>query len=89
MAPEVQDTLESSTANPGLVDQWPPEQEAYVIVDVLKNFMTTINETILQQLHQQVKKTTEAMTFMRLFPAFDYVPTAGCKPSHSVLPLLR
>ena len=47
VAAEVQDASESSRANPRSVGQWPPEREAYITVDALKNFMTTMTDTIL------------------------------------------
>ncbi|KAJ8433976.1 LOW QUALITY PROTEIN: hypothetical protein Cgig2_024681 [Carnegiea gigantea] len=45
-------------------------------MDALKNFMTTITDTILQQ----VKKTTEAVNSARPLPTF--VRTQGCDLSH-------
>jgi len=79
---EVQDDSESSWANPHSVGQRPPKWEAYVTVDALKNFMTTMSDTFLQQVTEQVKKTREVVHSMSLLPTFDYVPTTGCEPSH-------
>ncbi|KAJ8423201.1 LOW QUALITY PROTEIN: hypothetical protein Cgig2_015224 [Carnegiea gigantea] len=42
--------------------------EAYVTVDALKNFMSTMTDVIMQQVSEQVKKAME-------------VPTEGCEPS--------
>ncbi|KAJ8432124.1 hypothetical protein Cgig2_027706 [Carnegiea gigantea] len=50
-------------------------------LDALKNFMTTMTDTILQQVTEQVKKTMEAVSFIRPFLAFDYVHTTSCEPS--------
>jgi len=47
VAPEVQDASESSRANPHSVGQRPPQREVYVTTDALKNFMTTMTDTIL------------------------------------------
>ncbi|KAJ8450745.1 hypothetical protein Cgig2_021217 [Carnegiea gigantea] len=82
VASKVQDALESSWANPRSVRQRLPEREAYVTVHALKNFMTTMTDTILQHLTEQVKKTIEVVSSIRSLPAFDYVPTAECEPSH-------
>jgi len=49
VALEVQDASESSRVNPHSVEQHPPTREAYVTMDVLKNFMTTITDTILSK----------------------------------------
>lgn len=80
--PEVRDASESSRENQCLVGQRPPELEAYVMVETLKNFMTTMTDTILQQVTKQVKKTVEVMNSKRPLPTFDYVPTMGRKLSH-------
>mgnify|MGYP001147376969 CR=1 FL=1 len=48
-APEVKDASESPRVNPYSMGQCPPKQEAYVTVDTLKNFMTTITDTIIHQ----------------------------------------
>ncbi|KAJ8419305.1 LOW QUALITY PROTEIN: hypothetical protein Cgig2_007976 [Carnegiea gigantea] len=53
------------------------------------NFMTTMTDTILQQVIGQVKKTMEAVNLARPLPTLDYVPTAGCEPSHRHAPLGR
>ena len=78
VSPKVQDISESSQANPRFDGQCPPEQEAYVTVDVLKNLMSTMTDTILQQLTEQVKKTMEVVNSARPLPTSDYVPIAGC-----------
>jgi len=85
-APKVDDASESSQHSPSTW-QRPPEWEAYIIVDVLKNFMATMTDTILQQVIEKVKKSTmESVSSMRPQPAFDYVPTAGYEPSHRCAP---
>ena len=85
-APEMQDASESSQANPRSIGQRPPEREACIKVGALKNFMTTMTDTILQQVTEQVKKTMEVMGSMRPLPAFDYVPTSRYKLSHRRTP---
>ncbi|KAJ8427241.1 hypothetical protein Cgig2_016933 [Carnegiea gigantea] len=55
---------------------------AYVTVDTLKNFMSTMTDTLMQQVSKQVKKSVEAASSVRPLSRFNYVPTAGCEPSH-------
>ena len=50
-------------------------------MDALKNFMATMIETLLQQVIEQVRKTTEAESSMQPLPMFDYEPTQGYEPS--------
>ncbi|KAJ8436705.1 hypothetical protein Cgig2_027226 [Carnegiea gigantea] len=50
-------------------------------MDVLKNFMTTMTNTLLQQVAEQVKRTMEVESSMRPLPMFNYKPTRGCKSS--------
>ena len=50
--PKVQDTSESSRENPGSPSQHPPEWEAYVMVDALKNFMSTMTDIIMHQVSE-------------------------------------
>ncbi|KAJ8426921.1 hypothetical protein Cgig2_010439 [Carnegiea gigantea] len=52
------------------------------MVDALKNFMSSMTGTITQQVTKQVRRIMEAATSARPLPHFDYVPTAGCEPSH-------
>ncbi|KAJ8428288.1 hypothetical protein Cgig2_027420 [Carnegiea gigantea] len=52
------------------------------MVDTLKNFMSVITDTITRQVSEQVKRAMEVANSARPLPHFDYVPTAGCKPSH-------
>ncbi|KAJ8451982.1 hypothetical protein Cgig2_016563 [Carnegiea gigantea] len=52
------------------------------MVDALKNFMSTMMDTITWQVSEQVKMAMEAANSARPFPHFDYVPTNGCEPSH-------
>ncbi|KAJ8424841.1 hypothetical protein Cgig2_030068 [Carnegiea gigantea] len=52
------------------------------MVDAVKNLMSTITNTILQQVTEQVKKTMEAVNSARPLPTFDYLPTARCEPCH-------
>ncbi|KAJ8427345.1 hypothetical protein Cgig2_013033 [Carnegiea gigantea] len=56
-------------------------------MDTLKNFMTTMKDTILQQVTEQVKKTMDVVSSMRPMPAFNYVPTEGCEPSYRRTPV--
>jgi len=84
--PELQDASKSSQSNPRSVGQRPPKREAYVTVNALKNLMSTMTDTILQQVTEQVKKTMEAVISMRPLPTFDDVPTAGCKSSYKHAP---
>ena len=60
----------------------PPKWEAYFTVDAFKNLMSTMTDTILQQVTGQVKEAMEAANFARPIPTFDYVPTARCESSH-------
>jgi len=78
---EVQDASKSSRAIPHSVRQQLPEREAYITIDALKNFMTTIVDILLQQVAEQLKKTMEAASSMRLLPVFDYEPKRGWEPS--------
>ena len=80
--PKVQDASESSRANLRSVEQRPLEREAYPTMDVLKTLMSTMTDTILQQITEQVKQTMETVNSARPLPTFDYVPTAGCEQSH-------
>ncbi|KAJ8433387.1 hypothetical protein Cgig2_019177 [Carnegiea gigantea] len=57
------------------------------MVDTLKSLMPTITDTVLQQLTEQVKKAVEATNSARPLPTFDYVPTTGCEPSQSYIPI--
>jgi len=61
-----------------LVGMCQPEWETYVTVNALKNFMSTMTDTIMQQVSEQVKKAMEAATFRRPLPHFDYVPNVSC-----------
>ncbi|KAJ8433717.1 LOW QUALITY PROTEIN: hypothetical protein Cgig2_004346 [Carnegiea gigantea] len=45
------------------------------MVDALKNFMSTMTDTIMQQVTEQVKKVVETTSSARHLPHFDYVPT--------------
>ncbi|KAJ8430104.1 hypothetical protein Cgig2_007168 [Carnegiea gigantea] len=51
-------------------------------MDGLKNFMSTMANTIMQQVSEQVKKAMEAVSSAKPLPRFDYVPTMGYEPSH-------
>ena len=73
--------MESSQVDPSPVVQPPVRQEAYITVDALKNFMSTMTVTIMQQVCEQVKKAVEAVSTARPLPRFEYVPTGGCEPS--------
>jgi len=46
---EAVDALKSSHAYPDLIDQPPTKQEAYVTMDALKNFMSSMTGAITQQ----------------------------------------
>jgi len=47
-AHKVHDASKSLRGTPQSVEQWPLEKEAYVTVDALKNFMTTMTDIMLQ-----------------------------------------
>lgn len=82
MAPEVEDASESSRPNPCSISQQPPEQKVYVTVDALKNFITTMIDTILQQVTEQVKKTMEIVSFMKpALPSTMYLPQDVSRPT--------
>jgi len=53
------------------------DQEAYVTMNVLKNFITSITDTLLQQVSKQVKKAMERVSFTLSFHAFRYTPAIG------------
>lgn len=44
--------------------------------------MTTMLDTLLQQVTEQVKKTMEVVSSTMLLPTFDYAPTARYELSH-------
>ncbi|KAJ8442433.1 LOW QUALITY PROTEIN: hypothetical protein Cgig2_018710 [Carnegiea gigantea] len=48
--------------------------------------MTTTTDTILQQVTEQVKRTMATVNSIRPLPTFDYIPIAGCEPSHKHAP---
>ncbi|KAJ8437735.1 hypothetical protein Cgig2_001082 [Carnegiea gigantea] len=52
-AHEVQDGSESSRATPHSVEKPPPKKEAYVAINALKNFMTTMIDALLQQVAER------------------------------------
>jgi len=81
--PEAQDASESSRANSRLIDQRPSEREAYVTVDALKNSMSTMTNTIVQQVSEQVEKAMEAA---RPLPHFDYMPNTRSSPHAGTFP---
>ena len=80
--PEVQDASGSSRENSRSASPRLSKREAYVTVDALKNFMIVMTDTINRQVLAQVKRATEAANSTKPLPHFDYVPTAGCEPSH-------
>lgn len=51
-------------------------------MDALKKLMSTMSNTIMQQVSEQVKKVVEAASSARPLPRFDCVPTTGCEPSN-------
>ena len=79
---EVQDASESSWANPRSASPPLPEREAYVTVDALKNFMSTMTDTITRQVSEQVKRVVDVAKSARLLPHFDYTPTHRGEPFH-------
>jgi len=54
------------------------------MVDALKNFMSTMTNTINRQVSEQVRRAMEAANSSRPLPHFDYVPTNGGEPSHQL-----
>ncbi|KAJ8421148.1 hypothetical protein Cgig2_027446 [Carnegiea gigantea] len=44
--------------------------------------MSVMTETITRHVSEYVKRAMEAANSARPLPYFDYVPTAGCEPSH-------
>jgi len=50
--PEAMDASESSRVDPRQVVQPPARQEAFVMVDALKNFMFTMTDVIMQQVSE-------------------------------------
>jgi len=86
-APKVQDASENSPVDHRSISQRPPKREAYVTMDALKNFITTMTDTILKQVTKQVKKIIEAMSSIRPLPTFDYVSTADASRPTATFPL--
>jgi len=78
---EVVDVSESSRAYLDPVDQPSVRQEAYVTVDALKNFMSTMTDTTTRQVSEQVKKAVEAASLVMPLPRFEHMPIGGCEPS--------
>ena len=79
--PETHDSSKSCRADPCSIGQHPSKREGYVTVDAIKNSMSTMTNTIMQQVSEQVKKAMKAASLARPIPHFDYVPTKGCEPS--------
>ena len=84
--PEAQDASESSWATPRSVGQCPSEREAYLTLDALKNIVSTMTDTIMQQVSEQVRKAIEAASSARPLLYFKYAPTIGCGPFHRHIP---
>ncbi|KAJ8419798.1 LOW QUALITY PROTEIN: hypothetical protein Cgig2_030527 [Carnegiea gigantea] len=57
------------------------------MVDALKNFMSTMTNTIIEHVTKQVNKAMEVASSVRPLPHFDYMPATGCKPSHRAAPV--
>jgi len=57
-------------------------------VDALENLRSTITDTIMQQVTEQVNKAMEVASSARPLPHFDYVPTTGYKLSHRHVPIM-
>ncbi|KAJ8423767.1 hypothetical protein Cgig2_023007 [Carnegiea gigantea] len=57
-------------------------------MDALKNFMSTMTNTMMQQVSKQVKKAVEAASSARPLPRFKYVPATGSAPSHRYAPIV-
>ncbi|KAJ8421461.1 hypothetical protein Cgig2_006242 [Carnegiea gigantea] len=49
--------------------------------------MSTMNGTIMQQVSEHVKKAMEAASSARPLSRFEYIPIAGCEPSHKHAPM--
>ncbi|KAJ8444460.1 hypothetical protein Cgig2_024024 [Carnegiea gigantea] len=49
--------------------------------------MSTMTDTIMQQVTKQMKKAMEATNSARPLPHFDYMPTTGCEPSYRHVPV--
>ncbi|KAJ8434593.1 hypothetical protein Cgig2_025019 [Carnegiea gigantea] len=52
------------------------------MVDTLKNFMSSMTDTIKQQVSEQVKKAVEATSSVRPLPRFEFVPLHAPMVSH-------
>lgn len=55
-------------------------------MDALKNFMSTMTDTIMQQVSEQVKKALEAASYARPLPRFDYMPSTAASPPIGTTP---
>jgi len=75
--PEAEDASKSSRADSRSIGPYPAGREAYVKVDALKNLMSTMIDTKIQQVSEQVKKVMQAVSSARPLPRFEYVPTTS------------
>ena len=82
--PEAQDVAESSWAKLWSTTTHPPEREAYVTVDALKNFMSVMTDTIMRQVSEQVQRAIEVADLARPLSPFGYVSTTGYEPPTSL-----
>ena len=57
-------------------------------MEALKNSMSIMTGTIMQQVSEQVKKAMEAASPAKPLPHFDYVPNTGNEPSHKHVPVI-
>ena len=80
--PEAENASKSPRDDPRSVGLPSAGWEAYIMVDALKNFMSTMTDTIMQQISKQVKKVEEAVSSTWPLPCFKCVPAAGCEPSY-------
>jgi len=86
--PKAEDASESSREDPRSIGQYPAGREAYVMVDALKNFMSTMTNTLMQQVLEYVKKAVEAASSAKPLLCFEYVPTVAYEPSHRHAPVV-
>ena len=57
-------------------------------MDAFENFMSTVTDTIMQQVLEQVKMAVEVASSARPLHHFKYVPTAGLEPFHGHDPMM-
>jgi len=85
---EVVDASESSRADPWLVNQHSARKEAYITMEALKKFMSTMKDAIMQQVSEQVKTAVDTLRPTQPLPLFEYISATGYEPSYRNDPMV-